>query len=324
MIRPDLRRWSLPAIAVVSSIGLAAAALVLRRFTAAQLVSSLHRLAPAQLAQAALFTAGSYLALTGYDYFGTRWAGGRIAYRRVALASFVSMAIGHTAGMAPFSSAAIRYRFYSRWGLDGHQVAMVVLFSGLTVAAGQTMLAAVLFLGFPELVRTILPIGGRATALLGGTAGAAVMAYVGLNLVRHRPFRLASWTVALPGWRLAAVQIALGVTDCLLMASALQALLASGTPIGFVATAAAWLLGSLATLMTHVPGGIGVLEATIVALAPNGEVIGPLIAFRIISYLGPFAFGVIGLAVSELRERLAHRADQRARLAHRADQRAQI
>jgi len=50
---------------------------------------------------AGLFTAASYLSLTGFDYLGMRYAGARLAYRRAALASFTGLSIGHTLGLAP-------------------------------------------------------------------------------------------------------------------------------------------------------------------------------------------------------------------------------
>src|SRR3712207_8967800 len=46
-----------------------------------------------------------------------------LSYPKVALASFVSLSLGHNIGFAGLSSGAIRYRFYSRAGLTAEEVA---------------------------------------------------------------------------------------------------------------------------------------------------------------------------------------------------------
>src|SRR5258706_6189152 len=144
-----MRRWMpwLSALLVLGALVLVAG--VLRQFSWAQVAQSLHRLSASNLALAVLFTAGSYLALTGFDYLGLRYAGRRLPYRLVALASFTSLSIGHTVGLSPLSSGAVRYRFYARYGLSPGAVANVILFSAATVALGELGLAAIALLANP-------------------------------------------------------------------------------------------------------------------------------------------------------------------------------
>src|SRR5690554_7902328 len=88
-----------------------------REYSLEEVVASLGTIPALHIAGALSFAALSYLCLTGFDYLALRYAGKPLAYRRAALASFCRLSIGHNIGVAALSSGAIRYRFYSRWGL---------------------------------------------------------------------------------------------------------------------------------------------------------------------------------------------------------------
>jgi uncharacterized membrane protein YbhN (UPF0104 family) len=50
-----------------------------------------------------------------------------------------------------------------------------------------------------------------------------------------------------------------------------------------------------------VPGGLGVIEAATLYLVPSRQnLIGPLLAFRVIYYIGPLMIGLVTLAITEL------------------------
>ncbi len=70
--------------------------------------------------------------------------------------------------------------------------------------------------------------------------------------------------------------------------------------IGFLDVTTAYVTGNVATLITHVPGGIGVLEATVMHLVGEQKAIGALIAFRVIYFLIPLAIGLPTFLGSEV------------------------
>ena len=115
----------------------------LRHYSLEQIRASLDLISLRNLALGALFTAGSFLCLSGTDTLAVRYTGRRLPYRKIALASFVSLSIGHTLGFAGFSSGAVRYRFYSAWGLSAGDVARILVFCGLTVLLGLTTLGGI-------------------------------------------------------------------------------------------------------------------------------------------------------------------------------------
>jgi uncharacterized membrane protein YbhN (UPF0104 family) len=314
-----MRRW-LPWLTALLVLGaLAVVWNVLRQFSLDQIGDSLRRLSAGNLALAALFTAGSYATLTGFDYLGVRYAGRRLPYRLVALASFTSLSIGHTVGLSPLSSGAVRYRFYSRYGLGPAGVAKVILFSAATVALGELSLAAVALLINAELAARILGVD-PGTARLLGVAGLGLLGvYIGLAATIRPSITIKRWTFAWPSWRLALGQIAVGCANYALVAAALRAAIGPVEGLDYATVATAYILANLAALMSHVPGGLGVIEAVIVMLLPGASVIGGVIAFRVIYFLVPLALGVSVLIALEARIWLRRRGTGRARSAPATD-----
>src|SRR5690606_20553175 len=141
--RPLWRRWQ--TWAVLAAVTLAGFLLyrTLSRYSMEELVASVAAVPMARLLGAAGFAAASYLCLTGFDFLALRYVGRPLPYPRVALASFISLSIGHNIGVAFLSSGAVRYRFYSRWGLGAADIAKVILFCGVTVGLGLATLGGI-------------------------------------------------------------------------------------------------------------------------------------------------------------------------------------
>ena len=146
-----------------------------RTFSAAGwdgVTASLAAIAGVDIALAFVCAAASYLCLTGFDALALRHVGRPLAYRRVALTSFVSLSIGHNVGVAALSSGTLRWRFYSGWGVGGVEVGQVILFCGVTVALGLVSLGGGALLLRPDLGGMIgVPPG--AAAAVGGLCLAA-------------------------------------------------------------------------------------------------------------------------------------------------------
>ncbi|SMF08943.1 hypothetical protein SAMN02982989_5039 [Xaviernesmea oryzae] len=270
----------------------------LGRYTLDEIEESVQSIAGFRLASAFLFVILSYLCLTGFDTLAVRYAGKPLAYRRTALASFTALSIGHNVGLAALSSGAVRYRFYSRWGLTAEDVAKIIIFCGVTVGLGLVMLAGLALLlqeGGPDLLGLESPVR---TAL--GLACLSMPAlYLLLCAFVRRPLRLRTWQFDPPKPGLAIGQIVLGTLNFACVAASIHQLLATFTDAGYLEVASAYVTANIAALISHVPGGIGVLEATMLAILPSTASIGALIAFRVLYYFVPLMIGVPTLLVSE-------------------------
>jgi hypothetical protein len=277
---------------------------VLRRYSLADIEASIAAIPPWRVAAAALCAVASYGMLSLFDALAVRYVGRRLPYRRIVLASFTALSIGHSIGFSAVSSGTLRYRFYSAWGLGAGDVARIVLFCGTTVAVGLGALASAALVAAPPLLLDAL--GGASPGqlrLLGAAGFVLIGLYVLLAaLLRGRPLHIGRWWIAMPPLRLALGQVVVGGANFLLVAGVLYQTLAGAAPdIGYFSVAAAYAAASIAALIAHVPGGWGVLEAVVILLLPpEQDPVGALVVFRVVYYLVPFCLGVASLALSEL------------------------
>lgn len=271
----------------------------LSRYTVEEIAVSAGDVPAARLAGALAFAAASYLCLTGFDWLAVRYAGKPLAWRRTALTSFVSLSIGHNVGVAALSSGAIRYRFYSRWGLDAGDVAKVVLFCGMTVGLGLATLGGIGLLLYPAEAGGLVGLDRPALMGVAATCLAAPALYLALAALMRRQLRFGRWTLDLPVLPLAAGQVAVGTLNFACVAACLHQLLAAFSDVAYLKVAAVYVIGNVMALISHVPGGLGVLEATVLYLLPGSAAIGALIAFRVLYFFVPLALGLPLLLASE-------------------------
>ncbi|MEQ9641098.1 MAG: lysylphosphatidylglycerol synthase domain-containing protein [Alphaproteobacteria bacterium] len=298
-------RWRLPGWRTLAAVG----ALVLcgiliyrvaQAYSLAEVLAALREVPMHRIALAGLCAAGSYACLTLFDTLGLRYAGVRYPYPYVALTSFTSLSLGHTIGFAALSSGAVRYRFYARKGLTLEQLARLVGFCGTTVGLGLSLLGGVALLAGPSFAAEMLPIGRTATLAAGAVCLAIPTAYVGLCAFYRDTVHVWRWSFELPSLRLALGQCAIGALNYLLLAACLYQALAGLAEVDFAGVATAYAVANVAALISHVPGGYGVLEGIVLVLLPGASVVGALVIFRVTYYLVPLALGAVCFGLSEL------------------------
>lgn len=272
----------------------------LARYSLAEMGDAMMAIPAAHLALAGLFAAGSYATLTLFDYMAVRYVGHRLPYPRVAFTSFVSLSIGHSVGLAGLSSGAIRYRYYARWGLSVSEVAKVILFTGLTVTVGLTALAGLALAAAPGLSAKLMHVTAGTALAVGCACLAATAGYVALAWWVERPLKIWRWTLEIPSWRLALGQVAVGALDFAFVSACLHQCLAALADVSYLPVVAVYVAANVATLISHVPGGLGVIESVTLALVPGRQVIGAVIAFRVIYFLIPLAIGATLFLISTL------------------------
>lgn len=298
--------------ALLSLLLFAAAAWVLRRELAGVHLSDVlarFRAVPIQaLGLSLLFTAASYLTLTGYDLLALRYAGITLPYGRIALTSFIATAVGNNLGLAMLSGGAVRLRMYSAAGLTAMEVAAVVAMVGLTFGIGVTVIAALVLALDPGNAGRLLdiPVG------LTRGAGLLVIALVGIYLVwgaaRRTPLRLGGWKIRVPGLPTSVGQIALAAADLVFASGALYSLLPDGLAPAYAVFLTVYILAIVAGTISHIPGGIGVFETVLVLGlpgVPKDALLAAVLIYRLIYYLLPLALAALLAAVHEAQ--LAHR-----------------
>jgi uncharacterized membrane protein YbhN (UPF0104 family) len=270
----------------------------LKRYSMEDIASSVAAIDLAHLATALVFVILSYLSLSLFDALGVRYAGKPLALRKTVLASFTALSIGHNVGMAALSSGAVRYRFYTRWGLTPHEVAKVIVFCGVTVGLGLATLGGLALIA--DRGRSdLLDVSGGAGIALGLACLAVPAGYLVACLVIRRPIHLRSWRFDMPSAMMALGQIVVGAVNFAFVAGAVHALLVAFADVNYLQVASAYVTANIAVLLSHVPGGIGVLEATISGILPGPSAIGAMIVFRVLYFFVPLSIGLPTLMISE-------------------------
>ncbi|MDB5554171.1 MAG: hypothetical protein JWL86_4155 [Rhizobium sp.] len=245
------------------------------------------------------FAAGSYFCLACNDALAVRYAGKPLPFHQTALASFTGLSIGHNVGVAALSSGAIRYRFYSRWGLSAEDVAKVILFCGMTVALGLATLGAAAIFLRPDDVAKMAGLNDNAISIAALGCFTFPMLYLVLSAFLRKPLHIRTWSFQMPSLTIAAGQIVVGTVNFALVAASLHQMLTAFEEAAYLKVATASITANIAAIISHVPGGLGVLEATIVHILPGAESIAAVIAFRVIYYFIPLAIGLPLLIGSE-------------------------
>lgn len=249
---------------------------------------------------AAALTAASYLALTLYDVLALHLLKRPLPWRTAALAAFTSYALSYNLGLAPLTGGSARYRIYRRAGLETTDVARIVAIAGVAFWAGLVALTGValwvhdtpLALGSLVLSRVSMRIAGAAIlAAIGGLALLCGRGGGALNLF--------GWTLPLPSARVALLQIGVAALDLAAAGAALFVLVPGLAPTLLPSFVPAYALAIAATFVSHVPGGLGVFEAVMIATLPvdRTSLAAALVAYRIVYYLLPFAGAVASLAL---------------------------
>ena len=270
------------------------------RYEADEIVASFYQIPTYRFLAAGAFAAASYACLTGFDFLAIRYVGRSVPYWYVAMTSFSSLSLGHNIGFAALSSGAIRYRLYARYGLSASEIARIIVFCGVTVGLGLMVLGGTALCFQPALAAEITGASRSAAIAIGLTSLASAAIYVVACGSIRRSFSVLNVTLRLPSLRLAAGQLLIGPLNFALVAGCLhQALLGVGD-MPYLGVAAVYVLANVATLVSHVPGGLGVIEGVVLHFVPGASVIGALILFRLVYFLVPLMLGGLMLAISEL------------------------
>lgn len=294
--------FSVGLVIVVVLLGLAALHHLTREIHLNDVRAAFHAISAWQIFLALLLTATSYVALTFYDVLALRIIGKPLPWRTAALASFTSYTLSHNLGLSVLTGGSARYRIYTAAGLDGPDIARIIAIAVAAFWAGVIAVAgvALLFITGPIAIGTLeLPMS--AARILGISVLLIVTATVGFCAFGPRRLSLFGWTIPLPRPWQALAQIGIAGIDLAAASAALLVLVPGADPTSLPNFILIYALAIIVALVSHVPGGIGVFESTVIALLPgdSSALFAALIAYRLIYYLLPLSGGVTLLALHE-------------------------
>jgi len=270
------------------------------KVVAALKVQSLQR-----IAIAGAFVVAGYVTLTFYDLFALRTIGRhQVPYSVAALASFTSSTIGHSLGAAVVTGGLVRLRIYSVWGLTVVDIAKIAFVTGMTFWLGNALLLGGATAYAPEAASAVdhLPSWINRAVGLAGLCGIAC--YLIWLTPQPRTIGRSGWRIVLPNLRLTLLQIGIGAMDLALVTLAMYVLLPASPATGFVTVLVVFLTATLLGTVSHAPGGLGVIEATmLIGLAQfqREELFAALLTFRALYFVLPLLLASLSLGLREVR-----------------------
>ncbi len=275
----------------------------LRGLSLDELADSLKAIPARNWVLCGLSTIVAYGALAGYDRIALRHLGKHISWLFITVCSFTTYALSHNVGASVFSGAVVRYRAYTSKGLTPTEVGILVTFCSFTFMLGTILLGGLLLVLRPDIAERFVDIlpSGISTSL-----GFLFLAFVGLYIVGSlfgfRPLKIGYIEVPYPKPSIVARQLTIGPLELIGAAAIIYfALPEAGNP-GFIVILGIFLVSFSAALISHAPGGLGVLELVFLTGLPDmdpADVLAALLVFRLFYLLIPFFIALIVIFVFE-------------------------
>ncbi len=266
---------------------------------------AIRALPAASLLAAGALAAGSFALYSTYDLLGRHLTRHKLGTPTVMGVTFISYAFNLNLGSL-VGGVAFRYRLYSRLGLSNDTITRVLGFSMLTNWLGYLVVAGAAFCFWPMALPPEWKIGSEGLRILGAALLAVALAYVAVCIfARGRVLRVRGHGLKVPGFAMAALQLAMSCANWSLIGGVIWFLLQG--QVAYVQVLAVLLVAAVAGVVTHVPAGLGVLEAVFVALlsheVPQAQLLGALLAYRGLYYLLPLAVAALAYLFTEARAR---------------------
>lgn len=301
-IRAHAAKIRMIGAAIVVVIAVVAIESMLREFHGVHVAAAMESIPPIRIALALGLTALSYTTLTFYDVMALRIIRRPLPWRIAATASFASYTISHNLGLGFLTGGSARYRIYSAAGLDAIDIGRVIVIAGLTFWCGTIFIAALAMLVVPaSSLPAFLPDTSWPRALGGLLAVALAAGWLARGPIERS--WLGRFLPSLGTPRQAFALIAISTIDLAAASAALFVLLPHAAPALLPGFVIAYALAITVALVSHVPGGLGVFEAVILATVPadRAGLAAALIAYRCIYYLLPLIAASVMLAMHEWR-----------------------
>lgn len=285
-------------------IGLAAVAFSLwllyhelRGLSFDELSDSLLAISAVDWGLAVLSTFVAYAALAGYDHLALLHLRKRAGWLYITVSSFTTYALSHNIGASVFSGSVVRYRAYSAKGLTAAEVGVLVAFCSFTFALGTMLLTGLVLIiepGLTERFVDVLPV--EASAATGWFLILLVVLYVLGSALHLRPWRIGTFRLYYPRLPIVARQLVIAPIELIGAAGIIYFVLPEAGNPGFLVVLGIFLLSFSAALLSHAPGGLGVLELVFItglSEMDRADVLAALLVFRLLYLIIPFILALV-------------------------------
>lgn len=256
------------------------------------------------LVYALLLTVVSFAAVGLYDLVAVEAvAPGRIPRLRAGLTGAGGYAVSNALGFPLLTQGAFRMRAYGRDFAGLADVGRVLGASWFALLVSLVTMVALALACGPERFHGLGLGGPKASIATGLALLALVIGFVAWLGSSARVITVRSFSLRLPTSRAALMQIGAGIIDITAAAATLYVLMPADVVPSFPAFVLAYVAATVVGIASHAPGGLCAFEATLIAslgLSGRADVLGALLAYRIIYTALPFGVALAGLGSLEL------------------------
>ncbi|MEH1961240.1 MAG: lysylphosphatidylglycerol synthase domain-containing protein [Nostoc sp.] len=278
----------------------------LHEYNYRDILNSLAAIPKSRLSWAVWLTALGYLVMIGYDILGFSYINRSLSWNKIALTSFISSAFTNTIGFALLTGSAIRYRFYSSWGVSAVAIAQVIAFANFTFWLGMFAVAGLLFLINPLKIPTPLHLPFTTVRPIGVIFLLLVAAYLLGSIFIKQPLIIRGQEFRFPSLKISLAQIAISSFDWILAAAVLYVVLPTNISLSYLDFLGIYLLAMFAGVVSNVPGGLGVFETIILLILSSkvsaAAVLGSMLVYRGVYYYLPLLLAAALLGIYEIKK----------------------
>lgn len=258
---------------------------------------SLTLIRPYQWALSALSAVVAYFALAGYDHIALLHLRRHVSWLFVTICSFTTYALAHSIGGSVLSGAVVRYRAYGSRGLSAQEVGILVGICSLTFVVAVVFLTGLVLVIHPNLLERFADLRGLPLSKSAGIVMLlAVAAYVFGSWLQLRPLKIGKFELHYPALPIVARQLIIGPLEILAAAAIIYFALPGVENPGYLTVLGVFLVSFSAALLSHAPGGLGVLEVVFIAGLSDmdpASVMAALLVFRLFYLIIPLMLAIL-------------------------------
>ena len=251
---------------------------------------------------AVLSTLVAYGALAWYDRIALMHLGHHLGWGFISAVSFSTYALSHNIGASMFSGAVVRYRAYSTKGLTAGEVGVLVALCSFTFTLGSVLMGGMVLIFEPELILNLFDVPLVMARGVGFLMIASVGLYFIASLLHLRPLHIGSLQIFYPRPAIVVRQLLAAPLELMGAAGIIYFALPEQAGVSFFAVAGAFVASFSAALLSHAPGGLGVLEYVFYKVMPSialADVVAALLVFRLLYLIIPLIFAIVMVVLFE-------------------------